>query len=148
MQQPIGGEEDDLTLENIIADEHNYFEIIENRIDGSYLWERLKAVLPETQYQIMVYYSFGFTYKQIAKKLGMSENELKYEIKKAETTLRNYKVTRLFRSFLDEYLDEEVPILTAYDYSKPRSSGARENSPVEAVVLRREEAIERIAGRY
>jgi RNA polymerase sigma factor (sigma-70 family) len=149
LQEPIAfnDEGDCKTLEDIIADEHNYFQPVENRIDGCKLWERIKAVLSETQYKIMVYFCFGYEIRQIARKLGISEETARKEKANAEKILRSYKVRGLFEVFLDELLDEEVPILRAWDPGKPVGTGSKLASPVESVVIQRERAIDKIAGK-
>lgn len=111
LDQPVGGESDDLLLEDMIPCDSDQFEAAEHRIYQEQLKKTLYAAIEEVDKRgaevLRQHYFQGRTHKQIADCLSMNQREIISEEQKAIRQIRTGKHLNELRSFLQfDYYSE------------------------------------------
>ncbi|NLB89331.1 MAG: sigma-70 family RNA polymerase sigma factor, partial [Syntrophomonadaceae bacterium] len=137
----VGGEDDDITLEDTIPDSGPSVEdITESRVFIEQLKDGFKEKLPELEFEsVRLYYGLDcpeHTLKELAEVLNKTIEQVRQSRDKGLRVLRQ-------SSFIRE-LDERTTWIRSIDYSQPRVTGGLRTSPVERIVLEREELFNKI----
>ena len=146
----IGGEDNDITLEDAIPDDGPS---IENQVESNVFIEQFlkefETTLPEAQFiSVRLYYGLGcreHTLKEISTKLDISLSYAREERNKALRKIRRSKFIRdIYKSHIERELDDRTSYIRGIDYSQPRVSGGQKSSQVERLVLERERLLKEI----
>lgn len=141
---PIGEEGDD-TISDIIEDESSQYE---DEVIGSILVEEFlkysKEYLESNQYEA-IRLSLGLncrehTLKEIA---AILDNSPEYARQLREKGLKKIRKSKFVRN-IEKEVDERTPWIRGIDYSLPRVQNSSNPSPVERLVLKREEIRNRL----
>ena len=111
LDQPVSGESDDLSLEDMIPCDSDQFEAVEHRIFQEQLKQTIDTALEEIEERsaevLRQHYFQGRTQKQIADSLSMSQREIISEEQRAIRQIRTGKHLNELRSFLQfDYYSE------------------------------------------
>lgn len=104
--EPIGGEDDDITLEDTLPAEGDQYEDVLDRIQSEQLSRELWAQvdkLPEKEAAVIRgKYQRGQTYSQCGEELGVSTERIRQLNERALRALRNRKVTKHLIPYLSD----------------------------------------------
>ena len=108
LSEPIGGEDEDITLEDSVASGEDMEEDIIRRLDQENLKRELWIAvdsLPETQRAVIrCRYLEGKTLKDTGEAMGVTGNAVREQERKAMRALRMPRKCRKFRQYHEEYL--------------------------------------------
>ncbi|MDU5081991.1 sigma-70 family RNA polymerase sigma factor [uncultured Tissierella sp.] len=137
----LRGEENDMTLEDTISDDGPLIEeFIESKVFIEQFKEEFKDKIPELEFEsIRLFYGLDcpeHTLKEIGEKYNKSIERVR------EARNKGLRVVRQ-SNFIRE-LDNRTTWIRSIDYSEPRVTGGLRTSPVERIVLEREELFNKI----
>lgn len=139
----IGGEDDNITLEETIPDDSPTPDIVtEDKVFIEQIKEAIGPKLSELQYNsIILYYGLNgeeYTLKEIADKYKVTGEYIRAERQKALRKIRGLPfMQELYKNIYAE-VEERTRYYKSIDYTQPRVTGGEHYSPVENIVLERE----------
>ena len=145
----IGGEDDDITLEETIPDDSPTPDIVtEDKVFIEQIKEVIEPKLSELQYNsIILYYGLNgeeYTLKEIADKYKVTGEYIRAERQKALRKIRGLPFMQELYKNIYAKVEERTRYYRSIDYTQPRVTGGEHYSPVENIVLEREKIIKRL----
>lgn len=144
LDAPIGEDDEDITLMDMVADENiNIVEEVESKQLNAELKEVLKKVdlqQIEREY-IRLKYELELPNEVIKARLGLIDKEY---INLRDRTIYKLRRSPRIRQFKREWIEQQTIYLKAIDYSKPKVQTGYKISTVENIVLQRERLREAI----
>lgn len=142
LDEPVAGEEDDITLGDMLADDYNFIAEIEDRLTLESLWPEIRKKMPPLQFKVFVLWVYGYSIDHIAGRLGLTLEEAKQQKQKAlrSIAIRSAKVRKLAREWLESRTPSYYTATKLFDSTGYRTN-YKKDSIVERIVIARDEAV-------
>lgn len=136
IDKPLGnlGDLENMTIGESIED---YSQNVEKTAENLSIDNKLRNILSDEEYSIvMLYFRYGYTYKEIAQKKNISTEVVSRIRRQAK---RKIMANPYFNSYKEELEKEkEISYLKAYNYFNTRVKSSEIHSPVWDIVLKRD----------